>query len=67
MAVNIEPSHYLKKLTHMSVTIGVYNVTGRKNVYSVFFSSPDMFSLPTGKMVSVFATPVPYVNLNLKF
>ena len=67
MAVNIEPSHYLKKLTHMSVTIGVYNVTGRKNVYSVFFSSPDMFSLPSGHMVSVFATPVPYVNLNLKF
>ena len=67
MAMNIEPGHYLKKLTHMSVTIGVYNITGRKNVYSVFYTSPDMFSKPTGYMVSVFASPIPYINLNLKF
>ena len=65
LALIIEPSHYLKQLTHMSFTIGCYNVTGRKNPYSVYFSS-DGTSV-TGHMLSVFAVPVPYVNLNLKF
>jgi outer membrane receptor protein involved in Fe transport len=37
LSFNIEPSHKLTLLTHSSVTIGVYNVTGRKNPYSVFF------------------------------
>lgn len=71
LAVNIEPSHYLRQLTHMSVTIGVYNVTGRKNAYSVFFYNSDpssmMGSSLSGHMLSVFACPIPYINLNLKF
>ena len=45
----------------MSVTIGVYNVTARKNAYSVFFDGQE------GYLLSVFACPIPYVNLNLKF
>jgi hypothetical protein len=44
----------------------VYNVTGRKNPYSVFFkTTPD--GLTKGYMLSVFATQIPYVNLNLLF
>lgn len=66
VAMNIEPSHYLKKLTHLSFTIGVYNVTGRKNAYSVYYTT-DGGGEPTGHLLSVFACPVPYVNLNLKF
>ena len=61
LAVNIDPGHYLKRLTHMSWTVGVYNVTARKNAYSVFFEGLDSY------MLSVFACPIPYVNLNLKF
>ena len=61
LAVNIDPGHYLKRLTHMSWTVGVYNVTARKNAYSVFFDGLDSY------MLSVFACPIPYVNLNLKF
>ena len=66
LALNIDPGHYLRKLTHMSMTIGVYNVTGRKNPYSVFYNTRGGTSID-GYMVSVFATPVPYINLNLRF
>jgi len=66
LAMNIEPGHYLKQLTHMSWTIGVYNVTGRKNAYSVFYTSEQGRKI-SGRMLSVFACPIPYINLNLKF
>ena len=66
VALNIDPGHYLRKLTHMSFTIGVYNVTGRKNPYSVYYTTLGGTSIQ-GYMVSVFATQVPYINLNLKF
>ena len=66
LAVNIEPGHYLRQFTHMSWTIGVYNVTGRKNAYSVFYTA-DSAGQIQGRMLSVFACPVPYINLNLKF
>lgn len=65
LALNIDPGHYLKAIAHSSVTVGVYNVLGRKNPYSVFFdtSSGNIES----KMLSVFATQVPYINLNILF
>ena len=65
-AINIDPGHYLKALTHSSITIGVYNITGRKNPYSVFFTT-DHGARIQGYMVSVFAMPIPYINLNLLF
>lgn len=65
LALIIEPSHYLKKLTHMSFTIGCYNVTGRKNPYSVYYKSEG--ETISGYMMSVFATQIPYINFNLKF
>ena len=61
LAINIEPGHYLRQFSHMSWTIGVYNVTARKNAYSVFFDGTDSY------MLSIFACPIPYINLNLKF
>ena len=66
VGINIEPSHYLRQLTHTSFTIGCYNVTGRKNAYSVFFTT-DGGSMAKAYMVSVFAVPIPYVNIDLKF
>ena len=65
LAMIIEPGHYLKKLTHMSFTFGCYNVTGRKNPYSIYYTSDN--TKISGHMLSVFAVPVPYVNFNLKF
>lgn len=65
MALIIEPSHYLKKLTHMSFTLGVYNVTGRKNPYSIYYTVEG--SRIKGHMLTVLGTQIPYVNFNLKF
>ena len=61
LAINIDPGHYLRQFSHMSWTIGVYNVTARKNAYSVFYNTGGSY------MLSVFACPIPYINLNLKF
>lgn len=66
LAFNIDPGHYLKQLTHMSLTFGCYNVTGRKNPYSVFYTTHGGTDLK-GYMVSVFARQIPYVNLNILF
>lgn len=65
IAMMIEPSHYLKALTHFNVTFGVYNVTARKNAYSVYYNANN--GRINGYMLSVFACPVPYVNINMKF
>ena len=64
LAMSIEPSHYLKQFAHMSITFGVYNVTGRHNAYSIFYTNEE--GRIKGHMLSVFATQIPYVNLNLK-
>ncbi len=66
IAMNIEPSHYLRQLSHLSVTFGVYNVTGRKNPYSVFYTRNSAGGV-ISNMLCVFAVPIPYINLNLKF
>ncbi len=66
VALNIDPGHYLLAAVHGTFTIGVYNVTARKNPYSVFFETTTM-GRPKGHMLSVFAMPIPYVNLNLLF
>ncbi len=66
LAMNIEPGHYLRSLAHFSITFGVYNVTGRKNPYSVYFTS-QAGQPPKGHMLSVFATQIPYANINIKF
>ena len=66
LAINIDPGHYLRKLTHMSFTVGCYNVTGRKNTYSVFYTTDEGRSLK-GYKVSVFASQIPYLNINILF
>ena len=66
VAFNIDPGHYLKAIAHTTITVGVYNVLGRKNPYSVFFKA-DPYGMTKGYMLSVFATQIPYVNINLLF
>jgi hypothetical protein len=67
VAFNIDPGHYLKAAFHTTITIGVYNVTGRKNPYSVFFKTTPYTYGTKGYMLSVFATQIPYINLNILF
>ena len=67
VAFNIDPGHYLKAAFHTTITLGVYNVTGRKNPYSVFFRTDNYYGGAKGYMLSVFATQIPYINLNILF
>lgn len=66
LAFNIDPGHYKKAWVHTTFTIGVYNVTGRANPYSVFFKADQQGNVK-GYMLSVFATQIPYVNINILF
>ena len=65
-AFHMEPGHYLKALAHTSVTIGCYNLTGRRNAYSVYYTT-EGGSRVRSYMVSVFPSPIPYINLNILF
>lgn len=65
VSFNIEPSHKLTLLTHSSISIGVYNVTGRKNVYSIYYVSED--GQVKGYKMSIFGIPVPFITYNIKF
>ncbi|MDR1780967.1 MAG: TonB-dependent receptor [Tannerella sp.] len=65
ISLNLEPSHHLTLSTHSSVSIGVYNVTGRKNAYSVYYISEDGHL--KGYRMAVFGVPVPYLAYNIKF
>lgn len=66
VALNIEPTHKNDAFTHFSFSIGVYNVTGRKNVYSVYFDT-DAQGQIQGHKLCIFGAPIPYVNFNFKF
>ena len=62
---NIEAGHRLTKLTHSYFTVGVYNLTGRKNAYSVYFITEG--NRVKGYQLSVFGVPLPYFSYNIKF
>ena len=65
IAMNIEGNHNLKQRTHNSWSIGVYNLTGRRNVYSTYFVSEG--GAINGYKLSIFGTAIPYVNFNIRF
>ncbi len=65
VSFNIEPSHKLTLLTHSSISIGIYNLTGRKNVYSIYFVSEN--GKIKGYQMSIFGTPIPFITYNIKF
>ncbi|MDO7850794.1 TonB-dependent receptor [Hymenobacter convexus] len=65
LALNIEGSHKVKKLAHSSWTVGVYNLTGRRNPYSVYFKS--VAGQIKGYQLSIFGNPIPTVTYNFKF
>ena len=65
ISFNIEPHHKLTLLTHSTINIGVYNVTGRKNVYNVYYLSEN--GQTKGYQLSIFGTPIPFITYNIKF
>jgi hypothetical protein len=65
LALNIEPTHHLTALTHSTLSLGVYNITGRHNAYSVYYLSED--GTLKGYQLSIFGVPIPYISYNIKF
>ncbi len=64
-SMNIEGNHKVHQLTHNSWTIGVYNLTGRANAYSTFFT--EQGGAINGYKLSIFARPIPFINYNIRF
>jgi hypothetical protein len=64
-SLNIEGNHKIHQKTHNSWTIGVYNLTGRQNAYSTFFT--EQSGVISGYKLSIFASPIPFVNYNIRF
>ena len=65
ISINVEGNHKIKKLAHSSWTFAVYNLTGRENAYSVYFTSKD--NKISGYKLSIFGMPIPTVTYNFKF
>jgi outer membrane receptor for monomeric catechols len=64
-SMNIEGNHRIHQTTHNSWTLGVYNLTGRKNPYSVYYVSQN--GMINGYKLSIFGSAIPYVNYNIRF
>lgn len=65
IAFNIEGNHKIRQLTHNSWTVGIYNISGRQNAYSTYFSEQN--GRISGYKLSIFASAIPFVNYNIKF
>jgi hypothetical protein len=65
ISINIEGNHKIRKLAHSSWTLAVYNLTGRENAYSVFFTTEN--GKIKGYKLSIFAQPIPTITYNFKF
>ena len=65
LSFNIEGNHKIKKFKHSSWTIGVYNLTARKNPYSVYFVEEN--GKIQGYQLSIFGTAIPSITYNFRF
>ncbi|UCH14216.1 MAG: TonB-dependent receptor, partial [Bacteroidales bacterium] len=64
-SVNVEGNLKSKKIAHSSWSFSVYNVTGRKNVYSIYFISKA--GRVNGYKLSIFGQPVYTISYSIKF
>jgi CarboxypepD_reg-like domain/TonB-dependent Receptor Plug Domain len=64
-SMNIEGNHKVKQVTHNSWSIGVYNLTRRKNAYSVYFIQENGFI--KGYKLSIFGSAIPFITYNFRF
>ncbi len=62
---NVEGNHKIKKLAHSSWTFGVYNVTGRRNPFSVYYVAEE--GRINGYKLSIFGHQIPFVTYNFRF
>jgi hypothetical protein len=65
ISVNLEGNLRSDKLAHSSWSLSAYNVTGRDNVYSIYFISGER--KVSGYKLSVFSRPIITLTYNFKF
>lgn len=65
ISLNLEGNHKVKQKFHNSWTFGVYNLTGRRNPYSVFFTKEG--NVIKGYKLSIFGSAIPFINFNIRF
>jgi hypothetical protein len=64
-SVNVDGNHKRRQIFHNSWTFGVYNVTGRKNPYSVYYTSER--GTINGYKLSIFGSAIPFITYNIRF
>lgn len=65
LSVNIEGNHKIRQLLHSSWTFGIYNLTGRNNPYSIYFTTDN--GVIKGYKLSIFGAVIPFINYNIRF
>lgn len=65
ISVNLDGNHKVKQTFHNSWSVGLYNLTARKNVYSAFFVSEN--GAVKGYQLSIFGTIIPFISYNFRF
>ncbi|MDN5203892.1 TonB-dependent receptor [Fulvivirgaceae bacterium BMA10] len=65
LSMQVEGNHKVEKPMHSSWSFSLYNVLGRKNVYSIYFQSQG--SRVKGYKLSVFGSAIPTVTYNFRF
>jgi hypothetical protein len=64
-SMNIDGNHKVHQKFHNSWTLGVYNIFGRHNPYSVYYISQN--GVVNGYKLSIFGSAIPFINFNIKF
>ena len=64
-SANVDGNHKRRQLLHNSWTFGVYNITGRKNPYSVYYTSER--GTINGYKLSIFGSAIPFITYNIRF
>jgi hypothetical protein len=62
---NAEGNHKLKKIGHSFWNFSIYNVLGKNNPYSMFFTTEN--GEIKAYQSSIFSTPIPTITYNFKF
>jgi hypothetical protein len=65
ISMNIDGNHRIHQRFHNSWSFGVYNLTGRQNVYSVYFIQQN--GVAKGYQLSIFGTVIPFVTYSIRF
>jgi len=65
LSINLEGNLKSKKIIHSFWMVNIYNLTGRKNAYSVYFKSEG--AKTNGYKMSIFGTQIVTLSWNFKF